>query len=1022
MLKQLSTKLLMIAAIVLCGVTTAFAQGGAVTGVVTDAADGSFLPGATVVVKGTTQGTVTDIDGNYSISVTANQVIEFSYVGYATQEFTVNPGTTLNVALQSSAQSLDGVVIIGYGVAKKRDATGSVTAIDAESFNKGAITNPASLIAGKVAGVQITSNGGAPGTSSTIRIRGGSSLNASNDPLFVIDGVPISNDVAGGTRSPLNSINPNDIESFTVLKDASATAIYGSRASNGVIIITTKRGKVGRALKLNYEGKLSYYEIPKTIDVLSSEEFIKTITEKQPGHVDMLGVWLDPSGKEIPYAQLPDDRTGYTQKYYDTDWQKEIYRNTTGMDHNLSATGAWENVPYRFSMGYTDQNGIIKTSNFQRTSLAAAINPSLLDDHLKINLNINASLIKNQFNNGGAINAALQMDPTKPVYGDNAYGGYWTWLQPNSEADLNNYPVTQATTNPVAQLNLRDDRSKADRVYGNVQFDYRMPFFPDLRANLNLGYDYSKNRGSVYVPAYASWSFDKAQGGGEQNYYANENKNSLVDFYFNYVKDVASLMSSFDVTAGYSFQHFYNRSYSNNSNVPTLIDPETGLPTGQSWVISHNEDAGEYYLESFFGRLNYVLNNKYLITASVRQDGTTRFAAENRNGLFPAVALGWKINEEGFLRNSKVLSQLKLRLGWGLTGQQDIGGYYDYMGLYTYGNNTAMYPFGNNYYITLRPEGYNANLKWEETTTWNAGLDYAFLNDRIYGTVDYYVRKTTNLLSWVPVPAGSNLSNYINRNIGEMENSGVEFAINGKIISKPEMYWELGVNATFNHNEITNLYDGASIETGGIAGGVGNNIQVQAVGQPRNAFLVYEQVYDEAGKPIEGMYVDRNGDGQITTDDKYYYKDPNADMYFGISSNFSYKDWSFSFAGRANFGNYMYNNVDSENGWYNRMFRNEGPYLSNVVSSVTETDFNTAQYYSDYYVQDASFFRMDNISLSYTINDLLKNRLDIRLSATVNNAFIITRYKGIDPEVSGGIDNSVYPRSRVWVFGVNLMF
>ncbi len=1017
MLKQLSTKLLMTAAILLCGITAAIAQGGAVTGVVTDAADGTFLPGATVVVKGTTQGTVTDIDGNYSISVTENQVIEFSYVGYAPQEFTVNPGTTLNVALQSSAQSLDGVVIIGYGVAKKRDATGSVTAIDAESFNKGAITNPANLITGKVAGVQITSNGGAPGTSSSILIRGGSSLSASNEPLFVIDGVPISNDGGGGTRSPLNSINPNDIETFTVLKDASATAIYGSRASNGVVIITTKRGKVGRALKLDYQGQVSFYQIPKTIDVLSSSEFVDMIKEKQPSHVDMLGTWTDPDGNPVVYTDLPDDHTGYTQTIHNTNWQDEIYRNTTSMDHNLSATGAWKNLPYRFSMGYTDQNGIVKTSSFKRTTLAAALNPSLLNDQLKINFNVNASFIQNQFNNGGALNSALQLDPTKPVKSaDGSYGGYWAWLQSNGD------PVVQGTANPVSQLELTDDKSNANRVYGNMQFDYTLPFLPDLRANLNLSYDYSKNDGTYKVPPYAAWSYNSSQGGGSDNVYNNEHKNMLGDFYLNYVKDVASIQSRFDVTAGYSLQYFYDYSTSDNSNVPVIIDPATGDSTGQEYVQEHFEDGSEYYLESFFGRLNYMFNEKYLLTLSVRQDGSTRFASDNRNALFPAVALGWKLNEEAFLADSKVITQLKLRLGWGKTGQQAVDGAYDYLGRYTYGQPLAMYPFGNTYYITLRPEGYNADLKWEETTTWNVGLDYAFLNDRIYGSVDYYVRQTTNLLSYVPVPAGSNLSNYITKNIGALENRGVEFAINGKIISKPDMFWELGFNATFNKNEITELYDGASIPTGGIAGGVGNNIQVQAVGQPRNTFYVYEQVYDDMGKPIEGMYVDRNGDGQITTDDKYFYNSPNSDMYFGVSSNFSYKDWSFSFAGRANFGNYMYNNVQSENGWYNRLYRPEGPYISNIATDVAETGFNSAQYFSDYYIQDASFFRMDNITLSYMFNDLLKNRLDIRLSATVNNAFVITNYSGIDPEISGGIDNSLYPRARVWVFGVNLMF
>ncbi len=1011
MVKQLSKKLLVFAVVLLSGLTM-FAQNGNVTGVVTDAGDGMSLPGATIAIKGTTEGTVTDIDGKYTISVAPNQVLVFSYVGYASQEFVAQPNTTLNIALQSTAQSLDGVVVIGYGVTKKKDATGSVTAIDQGSFNKGAIISPADLIAGKVAGVQISSNGGAPGSSSNILIRGGSSLNASNSPLFVIDGIPISNKGTGGSRNPLNSINPNDIETFTVLKDASATAIYGSRASNGVIIITTKKGKVGKPLQINYVGKFSYYEVPKTISVLSSDEFSKVIKSRFPKRVDMLGTWTDANGKEIPYSTLPTDHTGYTQTIHNTNWQDEIYHNTTGMDHAVSATGAYKTMPYRLSLGYTGQDGILQTSRFQRTTLSAALTPVLFDDHLKINFNINGSFINNTFANRSAIGSSIQMDPTKPVKSQNGeFGGYWAWSQSSGD------PVTQGTTNPMSYIKLTDDKSNVNRVYGNLQLDYKLHFLPNLHVNLNMSYDQNNGNGHYKVPPYASWSFDAAQGGGANNEYSNENKNSLVDFYLNYIKDLPSAKSNINVMAGSSLQHFYNSSTSYNSNVPIISDSSS-----QEYVRDTIIDKGEYYLESYFGRLNYTFDNRFLFTATVRADGTSRFSPDNRWGIFPAAAVGWKINEEAFLRDSKVISLLKLRLGWGITGQQDIGGYYDYMGRYTYGNQFAMYPFGNTYYITLRPEGYNQDLKWEETTTWNAGLDYSLLNDRIYGSVDIYNRITTDLLSWVPAVAGSNLSNYINRNVGELENKGVEFSVNGKVISDDKMYWELGFNATYNKNEITVLYDGASIPTGGIAGGVGNLVQEQAVGQPRNAFYVYEQVYDNNGKPIEGLYVDRNGDGEITTADKYYYHDPNADFYFGISSNFSYKEWSFSFAGRANFGNYMYNNVESENGWYNRMYRPEGPYLGNIVSSITNTDFQSAQYHSDYYVQNASFFRMDNMTLSYSFNNLMQNRVKLQLSATVNNAFVITNYSGIDPEVNNGIDNNVYPRTRVWMFGVNLLF
>jgi len=1017
--KHLFIKLLMLLSVLSFGSVTALAQVGNVTGTVTDESDGTTLPGATVAVKGTTEGTVTDVKGVYTIKVNPNTILVFTFVGYEPQEILVQPNTTVNVAMKLESTVLSELVVIGYGVVKKKDATGAVTAVESESFNRGVLSSPASLIAGKIAGVQISSNGGAPGTSNTVRIRGGSSLNASNTPLYVIDGVPISNDAPGGTLDPLNSINPNDIESFTVLKDASATAIYGSRASNGVIIITTKKGKAGATypFRLDYSGKFSYQQVPKTINVLSSEEFTNVLKERYPERVDMLGTWTDPDGNPIVYNNLPDDRTGYTQTIHNTDWQNEIYNNAFAMDHALSIFGAYKILPYRVSLGYTDQDGILKTSNFKRTTVGLSLTPNLLNDHLKINFNINGAFIKHTFANQGAIGAALQMDPTKPVNSsDGSYGGYWAWL------DNNGIPLTQSTSNPMSLLNLTDDKSDANRSYGNLQLDYKFHFLPELRANLNIGYDFSNNSGNRYVPPFAAWSYNATAGGGENNDYSNKNENSLLDFYLNYVKDVESIKSRFDLMAGYSWQHFYISSDAHNSNIPTFIDPITGDSTGQKFVTDDFPDRNEYYLLSFFGRFNYTFNEKYLLTFTLRNDGTSRFHPDNRWGLFPAVGLGWKINEETFLKDSKTISQLKLRLGWGVTGQQDIGGYYDYMGRYTYSNEYATYIVGGDTIITLRPEGYNQNLKWEETTTWNIGFDYGFMKDRIYGSLDFYQRKTKDLLSWVPVPAGSNLSNYINRNIGELENKGFEFAISAKTIAKDNLSWDVGFNMTYNKNEITELYQGASIATGGIAGGVGNNIQEQAVGQATNTFYVYEQVYDLDGNPIEGLFVDRNADGEITTADKYYFKKPAPDYYFGITSNLRWKTWNLYFSGRANFGNYAYNNVQSENGWLNRMYRSEGPYISNITSASSETNFETARYFSDYWIQDASFFRMDDITLSYTFKQLIKDRLDIRLSATVNNAFVITNYTGLDPEVANGIDGNIYPRSRIWMFGVNLVF
>lgn len=1019
MVKQLFTKLLLIAVVLLGSSLTVFAQSGTVTGKITDANDGMSLPGATVVVKGTTQGTSTDIDGNYAVNVEPNQVLIFSYVGYTPQEIVVQPNTTVNIALETSALSLEGIVVIGYGTVKKKDATGSVAVVSADDFNKGAVTNPINLISGKIAGVQITSNSGAPGEASTIRVRGGSSLRASNDPLIVIDGVVTSGEGGSGTRSALNAVNPSDIETFTVLKDASATAIYGSRASNGVILITTKKGIKGMPLKLEYNGQVSMYEKPKPLSVLNADEFVTLFTERNPNYTNMLGVWYDQDGNQVA-ANDADENSTHTM--YSTDWQDEIYQSAMSMDHSLSATGALDWMPYRFSVGYTDQEGTLKTSEFQRTTLSAALNPSFFKDHLKLNINANGTFIKNRFANTDAIGAAIQMDPTKPIYNNKGeWGGYYAWL--GNGGGLN----SMSTSNPIALLQQKTDESNANRIYGNFQADYKLHFLPELHVNLNLGLDNSNNDGTVYTPNFAAWSYDNVKGGGANNAYTSEDKNELLDFYLNYKKEVASIQSVFDVMAGYSWQHFWYENTWDNNNIPIILDPETGDSTGQYLNREQGINRGELFLVSFFGRLNYSFKDRYLLTATVRQDGSSRFSEENRWGLFPAVSLAWKINEEGFLQDSKTISQLKLRIGWGQTGQQDIGdrdkgAYYGYQGRYTYGNQYSQYPFGSNYYGVIRPEGYNPNLKWETTTTTNIGLDYGFFNDRLYGSIEYYSRLTTDLLTFAPVPAGTNLTNELNQNIGELTNKGVEFAINGRIISTEDMFWELGLNTTYNKNEVTYLYQGASLPDGDISGGVGNQIQVHAEGESAFSFYVYEQVYDQNGDPIQGLYVDRNGDGQINSDDKYVHENPNAPLFFGISSNFNYKQWAFSFSGRANFGNYVYNNAQSELATYDRLYRDEGPYAGNVLSSVNDIKFSNPQYFSDYFVQEASFFRMDNITLSYTFQNLIKNSLNVRLSASCNNAFVITNYEGLDPEVYNGIDNNLYPRSRVWVFGVNVQF
>ena len=970
---------------------SAFAQ-QTVTGTVIDAETSDILIGASVSLKGDpSRGTITGPDGKFQLRAEVGETLVVSYVGYVSQEFALTAQRNITITLEPSVETLEGVVVIGYGKQKKKDATGSVTAISSDDFNKGAITGPQQLLAGKTSGVQITDNGGAPGAGAVIRIRGGSSMSASNDPLIVVDGIPLDNDGISGTRNPLNAINPNDIETFTILKDASATAIYGSRASNGVIIITTKKGRLNTPMKLNYIGKASVYTLPNQMEVLSTDEFRSLIQEQYADNENALGLLGD----------------------YDTNWQEAVLSNSFGNDHSISASGAYKNLPYRASFGYSDLDGLLKTSEMNRITGSLNLNPTYLNNHLKVNISAKGLQEKNRFASTGAIGAALWMDPTQPIYDEgNAYGGYYTTTQANGD------PNTLAPQNPLASLELRDDRSNVNRFLGSAQFDYRFRALPDLRANLNLAADLSESQGQVSVPSYAVMNWDRNGDdpayGGVDAIYKQKKRNELLDFYLNYAKDLVGINSKLDVMAGYSWQHFWRA-----GNYVEVNESRTDTRTNTDY-------ATESYLVSFFGRMNYSLADKYLLTLTVRNDGSSRFAPENRWGLFPSAAFAWKINEESFLKNVDAVSDLKLRIGYGVTGQQNItSGDYPYLARYTFSEPTARYMFGNHLITTLRPEGYDANLKWEETTTLNIGLDYGFFNDRIIGAFEYYSRETKDLINTIPVPAGTNLTNQILTNVGNLTNEAVEFSIVGRLITKEDMSWEVGFNATYNVNTITKLTatddpDYKGVFVGGISGGVGNTIQIHTVGFPANSFYVYEQVYDSEGLPIEGLYVDRNKDGVITDEDKYHLYKPSSDVFLGLSTRFNYKNWDFTMAGRANIGNYVYNNVQSNTGVYAGAYHSTG-YLTNRSNDALVTKFNNWNYFSDYYIQDASFLRIDNISVGYQLRNLFED-VNLHLSMTVQNALVLTKYTGLDPEVFGGIDNVLYPRPRVFLIGVNLEF
>ena len=946
------------------------------SGTVTDSQTGEALIGANILIVGTSEGTVTDLDGKYTLEVPPDATqLQFSYTGYHTLVVDIGASNVLDIQLRSG-EVLEEIVVIGYGKVKKEDATGSVQAVGTKDFNRGAITGAQELLAGKIAGVQITPSA-SPGGGAAIRIRGGSSLSASNDPLIVVDGIPLDNGSISGSRNILNVINPNDIESMTVLKDASATAIYGSRASNGVIMITTKKGRVGRPFRVDYSGNFSVANTTRTVDVLDADEFRDLINQRfSDGH---------------PARALLSDAN--------TDWQDEIYQTAIGTDHNLSLSGVQAEVlPYRLSLGFTRKNGVLKTDQFQRLTGALNLSPGLLNNRLQINFNIKGSLAANQFANRGAIGSALVFDPTQPVRsGNDAFGGYFTWLQNNGD------PNVLAPANPLALLHLRKDESDVNRFIVNGSADYRFAFLPELRANLNLGYDLTRSDGRVDVPGYASFAYDAANGGGVKNKYDQEKKNALLEFYLNYVKEWNA--GKMDVMGGYSWQRFYFKNTFFNSNI-------NGTET------TEGDNLGELYLLSLFGRINYSLLDRLFLTFTLRSDATSRFAPDTRRGLFPAAAVACKlINEE-----KGSLTNLKIRLGYGVTGQQDIGSFYTYLPRYLAGFDNAQYQFGDVFVTTLRPEGYDSKIKWEETTTYNIGLDFGLMNDRISGSLEIYQRKTKDLLNFIPVPAGTNLTNFINTNVGNLENKGMELSLRVVPLKKELMQWDFGFNVAYNKNKITKLtatddpgYQG--VLTGGIAGGVGSTIQIHSVGHPASSFYVYEQVYDENGTPIEGLYVDRNGDGVINSGDLYRAENPAPDYAFGFTSNFNYKNLDFSFAGRANIGNYIYNNVLSNTATYSALYHPTN-YLVNQHRAITAIDFQNPQYLSDHFLQNASFLRFDHITVGYRLEPT-KAIKDMRLFLTVQNPFVITRYEGIDPEIFGGIDNTVYPRSRTFVFGLN---
>ena len=1017
-------------AMLLCLSFPALAQKITVTGTVVDPV-GEPLTGASIIAEGTTMGTAADIDGNYRIEVEPNAVLVVSYVGYDTQRIAVEGRNEINITLSENTVMLKEVVAIGYGVVKKSDATGSVAVVKPDDIEAGIATSTQDLLVGASPGVVVTSNGGDPTGNATIRIRGGSSLTANNDPLIVVDGVALTGQAGAGGTNALTMINPQNIESMTILKDASATAIYGSRASNGVIIITTKKGAKGKP-QVNFAANFHVNTARNTLDMMSGAEFANAVKNKV--------------GTEAAISQLGTA---------DTDWQKEVLRTSFSHDYSLSIGGAAGNVPYRVNASFTENQGILKTSGMKRTTVGFSLTPKFFDNLLQITANVNGTYIKSNTADTGAVGAAVAFNPTLPVRtayntkGDTGltmFNGYTNITLASGNLEL------QAGQNPLQML---EDQSNSGEVWsstGNIQVDYALHFLPELHLNLNAGYQVSKNTAfnqtaENSVQAWSNQDLIKMGAYGAGTYYKwwELQRNTSFEFYLNYRKEFEAIKSNVDATAGYTWQHmdyfghsnsylaslgFNNISYADGAYTLTRNNRAVGAD-GKEWYV-HDELNGQpdsrwgnpLQLLSFFGRVNYTFDNTYLLTVTLRDDATSRFHKDTRWGLFPAVALGWKITNMDFMESTRdVLNEAKLRLGWGVTGQQDIGQYFGYLPVYTSSTNQGFQYIWNGQWIApLYPNAYDENLKWEETTTWNAGLDLAFLNNRITASVDWYLRETEDLLAYTPV-AGMNTANYMTRNIGSLRNVGIEATVGAKPVVTKDFTWNTSVNVAWNRNKITALTGDAEtsqIQARDVPTGTGGGLQYHLVGEPAFSYLVYQQVYDAAGNPVEGQYVDQNADGIINDDDKIIYHSPDPKMTFTWNNSFNYKNWDLGISLRANLGNYVYNAPRYDR---TRLDGVSGYMLTNLMRDeylFSTTDGNLAL--SDYFVENASFIRCDNITLGYTFPELLNNALKLRLFGAVQNPFVITKYKGLDPEVFSGIDNNMYPRPITCTLGVVATF
>lgn len=1004
-------------------------------GTVVDKNSKQPIPGVNVVVQGASSGVQTDFDGKFQLPVKKGDVVVFSYLGYTNYSITYEAQNNLTVSLEEETNQLSEVVVqIGYGQVRKKDATGAVALVTSKDFNKGSIVSADQLLAGKAPGVRITTAGGQPDAAPNIRIRGGASLSASNNPLIVIDGVPLANENPAGVSNPLSLINPNDIESFSILKDASATAIYGSRASNGVIIITTKKGSSGQ-VQFNYSANVSVGEVDKRIEVMDGPTFTRFIRQYHPEYTNLLGV-------DDPTTDVTDDlNTPQIEGRIlaDTDWQNQIFRTSISTDHNFTARGnLYGKIPYRASIGYNRTEGVVKTNDYERLSYAFKMTPTLWDDHLKIDVNAKGTYTdKNVIDDGGSIGGALNMDPTKPVYDDNGrFGGYYQ----NTKRDGNKL-IIDGQSNPLAVLEQRHRPERALRFLGNIEFDYKTHFLPELRAVLNLGLDASRSRMVEMYDNFsaATYQFNNPDVNTDPNtnYLFNpginfeENQtttNTLMDAYLAYDKTMNGLISRVALQAGYTYQNFrldgnklefrYNTTSGQREE-----DYDPNYP--------NNRYFNPYNLQSFFARGNFDLANRYLFTVSMRADASSLFQnTDSPWGYFPSAAFAWRIKEESFLKNVSFVNDLKLRLGWGKTGQQNIAdtdgiGYFPSTALFLINNNQSQYLPGNSYSATP----FNQDITWEKTTTYNIGLDFELLKDsRIFGSVDVYTRKTKDLLAVVALPPGQGLKDEFISNIGSTKDHGVEANLTIVPVKNESITWSISGNAAYAYAEVDEIQGAtqAKSKDGGLP--VGTNVQLayNVVGEQPHSAWVFEQLYSADGNPIPNAFVDRNGDHKIDNDDRYY-KAIRPNWTYGFSTSFNYKNWDLTANFRGQIGGQMYNTKLLVGGYTDRAAPNNATSLNNVLdfyageANPLFENYNGNATYSDYFLEDASFLRCDNITLGYKFEKFIKNS-SLRLYGSVNNAFLITDFSGQDPENFNGIDNNFYPRPRIYTFGLSLDF